>query len=127
MKAALLILSSVFILSGCKDDSSIVYSAPPYSNVIVTFSTGFRGDSTILISDNRIVAQGRGFSDSVGVSGGWNLVVATGQHVFELQLPEMDISAKTPYPVSAGVSTRIDAHFNRVERKISYEIYFYKY
>ena len=115
------------ILSGCKDDSSVVYSAPPVSNVIVSFTTGFMGDSTILISDNRIVAQGRGFSEGVGLPGGWNLVVATGQHLFELKLPETGISAKTPYPVSAGVSTRIDAHFNRIERKITYEIYFYKY
>src|SRR5450756_212928 len=127
MKKTIGVVLLVITLSGCKGEAPTVFSATPVGSLILSYTSGFKGDSIILFSDRALLLRDKGFSDSIGVSNGWLLTVPVGQHLLEMWLPQENVRAQTSFPASQGMTTTIDAHYDRNQKKITFDIYFRMY
>ena len=119
-------VSVIFLLligvCGCRDSANIV--APSNQIVIVTFISGFTGDSIITKCDTLTLPGVRTYSDSVFIGGisGWEINVLEGFHHLTIDLPELKISQDTMFTVFKPNTTEIDVSLDRTKRLIGFRI-----
>jgi len=122
-------VSAIFLLSigmcGCHDSANIV--APSNETVLVTFISGFTGDSIITKCDTLTLPALRVYSDSVRIGGtsGWEISVREGFHHLTINLPELKISQDTMFTVFKPNVTEIDVSLDRTKRLVGFQIYSY--
>ncbi len=90
--------------------------------VFLDFSTGFKGDSVVVICDGTLRWTSLAYSDSLNVVGGVVFSTTEGANWLTLKLPLDNIRSSILFVASDSPWTDIGAHFDRTHRVISYEI-----
>ena len=110
MKLPTIIAICLISVSGC--NKSDVTSPPIETTVSLNFTSGFQGDSLIILKDGSVLGACRGFSDSLNMVSGYQFIATEGMHLLSIKMPISARPKHTTFWTYQNLLLYIDAYLD---------------
>ena len=125
MKLPTIIAICLISVSGC--NKSDVTSPAIETTVSLNFTSGFQGDSLIILNDGSVLDECRGFSDSLNMVSGYQFIATEGMHLLSMNMPILHTQNSTTFWTYQSLLLVIDAYLDRKTMTISYKLHYQKF